>query len=699
MAVELSTQGLTVDGRHVPLLAGAVHYWRLDVSDWRRALEALRDMGMALVDVYVPWNVHERGPGDLDLGEREPRLDVGRFLLLAHELGLKAIVRPGPHINAELTYFGIPERVVWDGRCQARTPRGNPVILPAPPRMFPVPSYASEAFRDEVARYFELLGRCLAPLVWPNGPIVMAQIDNEGAMYFRDGAYDQDYHPDAINRYREFLRTKYGTLAAVSAAYGSDISRPRREVAEEAGGETAEVRGESDLPFETGALNSGLLAWSDIKPPVAFRATRTDELAHYLDWAEFQEQLLADTFARFRESLVAAGFGGVPTVHNFPPAQETTPLNAARVVQAVDMVGLDYYGKASEAARRDIARRTSELSCHAEARGFSTFACEMGAGFPPIFPPMDEQDNLFTLMCALAYGLRGFNLYMAVDRDRWLGAPIDSHGRRRPLADSYERLARALKECQFFGLRRRAPVRLVMPRSERRLARVMHAFGPVSGAVLAVMGKGVREGCIEEPLGLGYPIAIESEAFLRSFEEALEARGVPYAFVGGELRRAAVESANWIVCATSGGLSHELVSELRGAMGRGAKVTLGPRPPCFDGAWKEFDWAESIQGFSFVERHDPATVDALVGEHIAALELPRFASDPSFVHATVHEGPDGEARVVFLVNGTESDAVARTTIGVDAAWRDPMSGAGVGSDNGMLEVRVKRRSVLMLVRE
>ena len=26
----------------------------------------------------------------------------------------KVIARPGPHITAELTYFGIPERIIWD---------------------------------------------------------------------------------------------------------------------------------------------------------------------------------------------------------------------------------------------------------------------------------------------------------------------------------------------------------------------------------------------------------------------------------------------------------------------------------------------------------------------------------------------------------------------------------------------------------
>src|SRR5438067_742960 len=101
--VGLSRAGLVIDGREVPLYAGAVHYWRIEPRYWRAALESVRAMGLRLVDTYVPWAVHEVAPGELELGQTDPQRDVAGFLRLAHELGLYAIVRPGPHINAELT--------------------------------------------------------------------------------------------------------------------------------------------------------------------------------------------------------------------------------------------------------------------------------------------------------------------------------------------------------------------------------------------------------------------------------------------------------------------------------------------------------------------------------------------------------------------------------------------------------------------
>ncbi|MEZ4293857.1 MAG: beta-galactosidase [Polyangiaceae bacterium] len=224
--VKLVSSGLEIDGELVPLHAASVHYFRHDPAEWRACLSAIKDLGVRLVDVYVPWDVHEVSPGDFDFGERDPRRDVAAFLRLAGELGLFAIVRPGPHINAEMTCFGIPERVIWDPVCQARSPRQNPVFLPMLPLGFPVPSYASDAFFDEVARYFHALGPVLAPLLHPTGPVVMLQVDNEGAFYFRDGLYDQDYHADAVQHYRAHLRDRYKTIQALPAAYHTRLTRP-----------------------------------------------------------------------------------------------------------------------------------------------------------------------------------------------------------------------------------------------------------------------------------------------------------------------------------------------------------------------------------------------------------------------------------------------------------------------------------------
>ena len=205
-------RALRVGDRDVPLYSGAMHYWRLEREAWRPGLEQLRDLGLPIVETYVPWQVHEIAPGEHDFGATDPRKDLGAFVDLAAELELYVFARPGPHINAEMTFFGLPERIVYDRACQARSPRQSPVIQGFPPVMFPVPSYASRTFLDEVSRWYDAVGEILAPRAWPTGPVVMVQIDNEGSYYFRDAAYDQDYHPDAVAEWWAFLEQRYGSL-------------------------------------------------------------------------------------------------------------------------------------------------------------------------------------------------------------------------------------------------------------------------------------------------------------------------------------------------------------------------------------------------------------------------------------------------------------------------------------------------------
>lgn len=678
--IRLVRGGLLLGDEVVPLYAGSVHYWRLDPHEWEACLQAVRDLGCRLVDTYIPWGVHEVSPGKLELGQTDPQRDVARFCRLAAEKGLYVIARPGPHINAELTYFGLPERIVWDPACQARSPEQSPVMLPMLPFAFPVPSYASDAFHDEVARYYQGLSSVLAPLLYPHGPIVMLQIDNEGALYFRDGAYDQDYHPDALRLYRDFLRDKYGTFDALLAAYGEAPSSDKK----------GEKKGDPTR-------------FSSIEPPRVFDCERTSDLARHLDWSAFHEHLLATAFERMGKALVAAGLSGVPTTHNLPPGQDATPLNAAKVTRVVDLVGLDYYHAASPTSRAIIARRTTELSVRSEALSVPAFACEMGAGFPPFFPPLDERDGAFTVLTALAYGLRGFNLYMAVERDRWIGAPIDCHGRARPYATFWRKLMEALTSVQFHELRFRAPVRIVIPRTERRLSRVMHAFGPLSGAFFSVVGAGARERCVEDELGTSAPLAIEADTFVRAFEQALEARGVPFAVIGGEDRDVAFEDARWLICATSGALSPELFERLAEAAARGTRVTCGPRAPDYDGAFRALASPYDLRRLGEdphlgpVMDDVPSAAAAAVSHAIETLSLPTYACDPEGIFVTVHESEQGVPRVLFVMNPSDRDVLARISVGLERTRAtDLIDEAVFEARSGTLEVRMKPKTVRML---
>jgi beta-galactosidase len=661
----LTPSGIRLGAEIVPLFVASVHYWRLDPSAWRPALDAVKQLGFRIVDTYVPWAAHELAQGHFDFGRLDPKLDLTRFVALAGKLGLHVIVRPGPHINAELTFFGLPERVVWDADCQARSPQGNPVVLPVPPLAFPVPSYASEAFHGEVAEWFAAVGAELGGMCWPDGPIVMVQIDNEGAMYFRDGVFDQDYHPDSIRGYRRFLQRKYARVETL------------RRVQREPG-----------------------VTFAKAEPPRALAAQTADDLARYIDWAEWQEQLLADAFQRMRESLAASGLGRIPTSHNLPLGEGATPLDPERIGKSVDLLGLDYYHGASAPQRAEIARRSSELAARSAARGHPSFACELGAGFPPFFPPLTDSDNAFTVLCALAYGLRGFNVYMAVERDRWVGAPIDARGRRRPSALFWKKLLAALERTRFAELERKPEVCIVVPRSLRRLTRVCHAFGPLSAALFQVMGGGAQEACLEDDFGLASPIQIDTEQFVRRLEHALESRRIPYALVGGDLLGWALDQAGWTVVASCGGLEPALLEAAAGAFSSGKGLSLGPHPPTRDAVLSLLAKPPSFRARRAAAPAliglDHAEISAVVARAQTQLGLGTLAVTPESVFATLHRDSSGHPVVLFVINPSDSDLDASVDSAGSPEAVDALDGQHFRAEAGRFSVRMIRRSAVML---
>lgn len=653
--VRLHPHGVILgDGDVTPLRSGAMHYWRLNPDDWARGLDAMVAVGYRLVDTYVPWAVHETAPRVYDFGERDPRRDLRGFLTLAHARDLAVILRPGPHINAELTYFGLPERVVWNADFQARTAKGNPVVLPMIPLAFPVPSYASDGFMAEVEHWFAAVGEIASPLRFPEGPIALVQVDNEGALYFRDGPYDQDYHPDAVRLFREFLRAKYPKLIDFRRAWGQKT-----------------------------------VGFQDAQPPRMFDAKTASEATRHLDWMEFQEHLLSFAIEKMAKSLDQSGLSGVPTLHNFPPGEAATPLNASRL-GSIDLVGLDYYHRATPFEHLAIFRRTTELASRCEGQGVPAFAVEMGAGFPPFMGPFDEDDSIYVWLTAMAYGLIGYNAYMAVDRDRWIGAPIDPRGNVRAYGERVRKIHDALDRLSFHTLRRQAPVKLIIPRSIRRLARATHAFGSLTPALFNVLGGGFAESCFEDDLGLGKSVVLEAERFLRVFERSLFARGVPFGYAAGESLGHAAVHAKWLVVPTVGGLKSELWTDLLDLSASGKNVTIGPSVLDRDGGMRPVKKRDA-RDFEVATLDDPNEVAAIVARRIETLSLPTYTATEG-AYVTVHRDKKAP-RAVVVMNPRRDEVVSSVSVGKVDHLCDALTGRTISRNFGTFEVALPPRSV------
>lgn len=99
----------TVGGKPFFVYGAAFFYERLPRTQWRESLLQLRALGINTIDLYVMWNWHEPAEGDFDFtGRTNPRRDLRSVLRLVRELGLYAIVRPGPVIRNEWRNGGYP---------------------------------------------------------------------------------------------------------------------------------------------------------------------------------------------------------------------------------------------------------------------------------------------------------------------------------------------------------------------------------------------------------------------------------------------------------------------------------------------------------------------------------------------------------------------------------------------------------------
>lgn len=605
---ELKDGALRVAGRDVPLYSGAMHYWRLSPGAWLEGLQSLKAMGFTMVETYVPWSVHATEPGVYDFGERDARKDLRRFLELAEEVGLWVFLRPGPHINAEMTLFGVPEWVVYDPECQARSPKNASVILPFPPQMFPVPSYASRKFLELTKGWYAAVGQVVRECIYPKGRVVMFQVDNEAAYYFRNATYDQDYHPDAVALWQRWAQRRYGDVRSVSEAH-----RMR------------------------------YVDWEDVKPPRRFDAESPPEISRHLDWAEFREDMIAASLREMADAMAEAGMGRVPLVHNVPLGDGGAPISVAGIEEEVDVVGFDYYHPARE--HHTIKRRTLYLAGTSRL----PYAPEMGSGAPPWFTPLDQEDSLYCATAALAYGLRGFNLYMAVDRDRWCGAPVDSLGVSRGDAAAWAKLVEALKRVRFHQLTRRADVGLVFPRDYARLSRVTHLFGVLSPSNLEAVGATPVSGCREDDLGFSLPIQTTWWRILAAMAEALTAADIPFVYVDSEAGQERFEQRKIIVAPTFDFIGDRYWTALSDGAARGSEVVIGPLTPELDACF--FPTPRQIpNGMKRLDLLDEEARRLLVAR-LANIEgvKSQFRVSAPGIELTVHEDRRGP-RVVFLLN-------------------------------------------------
>ena len=552
MDYHIDNKRLYIDGSPVSLFSGSFHYWRVKPGLWEDLLQRVKGMGFGIVETYIPWSVHETSPGRFDFGKGDPGLDIRRFLNLCAAAGVKVLARPGPHINAELTYFGYPERIFADEEILSRCADGTPVVLPVPPRMFPAPCYHHPRFLSEVRRYFEALSGAISGMVHPEGPVIAIQADNECSKFFRVHPFDHDYSEYSVRLYRKFLEAKYGDLEELNRVYGTRHG-----------------------------------AFELVDPPRAFRPGRPEDLPYYLDWVQFGEHYINESL-RSIAGILRDCFGeDVPLFHNYPTTMPVPPFNVTEAEEFLDFQGIDAYPLKSQyhQVRRGI-KLTSTVSRLPVLMEFSS-----GGAYDS--RPVDLADQEFTTWSTIMHGIKGINFYMIVERERWFGSPLKRDGSPRPR--HYEFYRRFLAEVRQWGLEEMSPHRpilLLVNREYERLVSAATLLCPNSSLITEFAGiTDAPDGLLvsDETFGLHEPVASRYLRVRAFWYWALTAAGVHFA-IGDTCRAEDLSGEHPLVIVPtfeflSRGLQERMVEYARG----GGALVVGPRAPVLDETMKPCD--------------------------------------------------------------------------------------------------------------
>jgi hypothetical protein len=193
----------------LPYFGAEFDYFRLEREKWELYLTRLAQMGLQGLSLRIPWGFHEVERGRVDLtGATNPRRDLSELVDLCHHLNFHCLLNFGPDQHADLVNQGLPG---WLNREDGET-----------------------ALAEAIEGWYRSLSQHLSTRQWPNGPIILVQI-NDRAAGVSAGA-DQQL---TKVRWPIWLRKRYHGIEALNEAYGenyhsvSEVEFPQNWAGEE----------------------------------------------------------------------------------------------------------------------------------------------------------------------------------------------------------------------------------------------------------------------------------------------------------------------------------------------------------------------------------------------------------------------------------------------------------------------------------
>ena len=387
--VRIAERRIWVDDQSRALLAGEVHFWRLDPAAWRPVLARTRELGLDVVSTYVCWDFHELAPGRFDLrGRSNPRRNLMAFLELVGDEGFWLVLRPGPYIYAEWPNSGVPERVV-------RWHRAHP------------------SFRREASTWMAAVVDEVRPfLATRDGPIVLWQADNEADPWI--DVYGQQLGLAAeAGLFQHFLAGRYIHIAELNTAWGTAYA---------------------DFAAARAVLSPALHAAGFVE--------RYLDVCRFRHW--YAAELVRWTVGEYRRLGV-----DVPISANTYSGWDVQDWRALEA--ACDLAGPDVYPTSRMADDQTEHRQTLDAvrytRCYSALPFIPEFESGIWHGWHTRVGTLAATHYELNGLSALQAGACGWSWYMLASRDSWYMSPITELGRFRPdLAPAFAWLVRVFRE-------------------------------------------------------------------------------------------------------------------------------------------------------------------------------------------------------------------------------------------------------------
>ena len=396
--VKIAKNKIWVGSKSIPLVAGEVHYWRLNPIAWKEILLRVKEMGVNVISTYVPWDYHEPKRGTFDFtGKTDQTRNLKAFLDLTRKMGFWVIIRPGPYIYSEWPQDGVPK-------------------------------YAHQYHRlhPQFIKYAKVWMGKVCAVIKPylaskkGGHIVLFQADNEvdpwpdlfGGQYGLSGKK---------GLFQEFIRELYqGNLPDLNQAWGTSY----QSFDEAAPFIATMLSGETGLPLKG-----------------------DQELRRHLDYFRFKydytSKIARWTIAEYKRLGI-----DVPIYLNTYPFFYAHDWSALQ--NECDAVGIDLYPTADLGEDKHEFRKYCDKIRYLGNVSKLPFIAEFQAG---IWHGRHYEVNVLTgshyrmiTLSAILAGIKGWSWYMLVNRDNWYMSPINEWGRvRGELYDVFKQMVTLFK--------------------------------------------------------------------------------------------------------------------------------------------------------------------------------------------------------------------------------------------------------------